>query len=143
MGGTRAEWLVERALGEEKIRLTTGPVPPPWLRVANRNGDSCEGMSGATAPMDETLLRRILDRYLYPEELRELCDEHEESLEGTKEELVARVLTIEDFDPAEAVEYLDHRELAELAGELGLNTQGPRDELFDRVLARVAGNPPP
>lgn len=93
--------------------------------------------------MDKTLLRRILDRYLYPEELRELCDEHEESLEGTKEELVARVLTIEDFDPAEAVEYLDHRELAELAGELGLSTQGARDELFDRVLARVAGNPPP
>ncbi|MGC2034978.1 MAG: SAP domain-containing protein [Thermoplasmata archaeon] len=90
--------------------------------------------------MDERLLRHILDRYLLPEELRELCDEHEEPTAGTKAELVERVMVIEDFDPAEAVEYLDHRELVEVSGEIGLPTDGTRDELLDRVLARVTGN---
>lgn len=92
--------------------------------------------------MDEKLLRQILDRYLLPEELRELCDEHEEPAAGTKAELVERILTIEDFDPAEAVEYLDHRELVEVSSEIGLPTEGTRDELFDRVLARVSVNAP-
>ncbi|MGA7861867.1 MAG: SAP domain-containing protein [Thermoplasmata archaeon] len=90
--------------------------------------------------MDEKLLRHILDRYLLPEELRELCDEHEEPTGGTKAELVERVLALENFDPAEAVEYLDHRELVEVSGENGLPTEGTRDQLFDRVLARVAGD---
>ena len=49
-------------------------------------------------------------------------------------------MVIEDFDPAEAVEYLDHRELVEVSGEIGLPTDGTRDELLDRVLARVTGN---
>jgi hypothetical protein len=93
-------------------------------------------------PVDEKLLRLVLDRYLLPEELRELCDEHEAPTEGTKAELVERVMAIEDLDPAEAVEYLDHRELAELSSAIGLPSEGSRDELFDRVLARVAGDPP-
>jgi hypothetical protein len=90
--------------------------------------------------MDEKLLRHILDRYLLPAELQELCDEHELPTDGTQVELGDRVMAIEEFDPAEAVEYLDRRELVELSRELGLLAEGTRDELFDRVLKRVVGD---
>lgn len=89
--------------------------------------------------MDAKLLRHILDRYLLPEELRELLDDHEEPTGGTTPELIDRVLAIEDLDPAEAVEFLDHRELVQVSRELGLPAEGSRDELFDRVLERVTG----
>lgn len=90
--------------------------------------------------MNPQLLRKVLDRYLLPEELRELCDDHEVSTEGAKAELVDRVMAIEEFDAAEAVEYLDHRELVEVAHDLGVAADGSRDEVFDRVLARIAGD---
>ncbi|HZY69719.1 MAG TPA: hypothetical protein VFF67_01920 [Thermoplasmata archaeon] len=90
--------------------------------------------------MNRPRLLHVLDRYLLPDELRELCDDHEASTEGGKSDLVDRIMAIEDLDPAEVVEYLDHRELIEVSGEFGLPTDGTRDELFDRVLARISEN---
>jgi hypothetical protein len=131
--------------------LRGGPAPCPrsatltrigFDRASSHTTESCIHRSPVppwVIPVDERLVRHILDRYLFDDELRELCDELELSVSGAKGELVDRLLATEDFDPAIALEYLDRRELTETADELGLSPEGTRDELLDRVLDRVAG----
>jgi hypothetical protein len=85
------------------------------------------------------LLKLILDRYLYKENVQDLADELGVAVSGTKGEIISRVIDDEGFDPADALSYLDKWQFRDLCDELDISDRGTRDELFGRVLKRIGG----
>src|SRR5437016_6110680 len=82
-----------------------------------------------------------LDRYLYKENVQDLCDELGLPVGGNKDELIFRVLGAPQFQPEMALAHVDKEGLKQLCDELGLRTQGTRDDLVDRVLQEIRARP--
>src|SRR2546422_1840232 len=82
-------------------------------------------------------LEYILGRYLYKEDLQEICDELELPVSGSKDDLIERVLDDDDFHPEMALPYIDKEGLKSLAEELELRTGGTREDLEKRILDSI------
>ncbi|MCI4327654.1 MAG: hypothetical protein L3K16_08515 [Thermoplasmata archaeon] len=83
--------------------------------------------------VDTGLLRFILSRYLYKEDVQDLLEELGLPVTGSKPELVNRLARSPEFDPSEALSFLRKEELADLCEEFGLPVSGSRPELVSRV----------
>lgn len=85
----------------------------------------------------DSILRHVLDRYLYKEDVQEICYELGLPGGGNKEDLEFRILGDSRFQPDMALSYVDKEGLKALCDELGLRTQGTREELEDRLLHAI------
>jgi hypothetical protein len=83
--------------------------------------------------MDTSLLRSILVRYLYKEDVQDLLDELGLPVSGSKSDLVGRLMRSRDFDPGDALSFLRKEELGDLCYELGMPVSGSRSDLIRRV----------
>src|SRR6266566_4003704 len=95
----------------------------------------------------ESILRHLLDRYLYKEDVQEICFELGLPGGGTKEDLEFRLLGEPRFQPEMAVAYVAKEGLKEFCDELGLSTSGTREDLegriFQTIRKRGGGRAPP
>ncbi len=88
-------------------------------------------------PTSESILRYVLDRYLYKENVQEICNELGLSGGGNKEELEFRVLGDPRFQPEMAISYVAKDGLKELCDDLGLRASGTREDLEGRILQTI------
>jgi uncharacterized membrane protein (GlpM family) len=79
----------------------------------------------------------ILDRFLYKEDVQQLARDRGLPTNRPKDELIALLLQSGRFVPAEALRYLNKRELRQLCQEYLLPDDGDREVLFRRVLAAI------
>ena len=95
----------------------------------------------------ESILRHVLDRYLYKEDVQEICFELGLPGGGTKEDLEFRLLGDSRFQPEMAISYVGKEGLKELCDELRLRASGTREDLEGRILqaihARAVSRPAP
>jgi len=85
----------------------------------------------------------VLEQYLYQEDVQELCDDLGLPVGGTKEDMIARLLSEPEFDPDDTLQYLDEKAIVELCEEWDLDTSGNRDHLLDLVSEAMAPAKPP
>jgi hypothetical protein len=111
-----------RQAKEERLRQ------PSSLEQPEDEEDEGEGNLG---------LEYILGRYLYKEDLQEICEELELTVSGSKDDLIERVLSDDDFNPEMALSYIDKDGLKSLAEELELRTGGTREDLERRILDTI------
>ncbi|HTT26281.1 MAG TPA: hypothetical protein VMH90_04895 [Thermoplasmata archaeon] len=90
-------------------------------------------------PPEPPTARRVLEEYLYKEDLQDLCDRYRLPARGNREELVARVLASPEFLARDALGYLDRPALVDLCREWGLDAEGKRDPLIGRALRAIQG----
>ena len=79
----------------------------------------------------------ILERFLYKEDVQQLARDRGLPTNRPKDELVALLLRSGRFVPAEALRYLNKRELRQICQEYLLPDDGDREVLFRRVLAAI------
>jgi hypothetical protein len=79
----------------------------------------------------------ILDRYLYKEDVQQLARDRGLPTNRPKDELIALLLASGRFVPAEALRYLNKRELRRICLEYLLLDDGDREALFRRVLTAI------
>ncbi|HZY92564.1 MAG TPA: hypothetical protein VFG07_07345 [Thermoplasmata archaeon] len=79
----------------------------------------------------------VLDRYLYKEDVQQLARDRGLPTNRPKDELIATLLGSGRFVPAEALRYLNKRELRQICREYLLPDEGGREVLFRRVLAAI------
>ncbi len=85
----------------------------------------------------ELELEYILGRFLYKEDLQDICKELELPVSGAKDDLIERVLSDEDFHPGMALSYVDKEGLKALAEDFDLRTGGTREDLERRILEAI------
>lgn len=83
------------------------------------------------------LVEEILFDYLSKEELQAIARDHDLPVSRTKDEIVGELLSIDDFDPAEAVAFLTVWQLRTLCQEHGMPSGAYRDALVERVIAAI------
>ena len=127
--GTHYSRLRDEPGSQFAHRERAGPqdVPPPTPRERKSKGFLTS----------ESIVQFALDRYLYKEDVQELCHELGLPGGGNKEELIFRVLGAPNFQPEMALAYVDKEGLKQLCDELGLRTQGTREDLVDRLLQAI------
>ena len=96
-----------------------------------------KGRGNTTLVRQDSIIDGIFTRFLYKEDVQELLDDLDLPVSGTKDELISRLLEHEDFDPEEALAYLDKEQFVALCDELDLPSRGTRDDLFKRVLEAI------
>lgn len=80
----------------------------------------------------------VLERCLYKEDLQELLSDLDLPVTGSKEELITRLKRVSEFDPRDALRFLDREELGRVCEELELPSGGLfRGSLEDRILAAI------
>ena len=79
----------------------------------------------------------VLDRYLYKEDVQQLARDRGLPTNRPKDELIASLLGSGRFVPAEALRYLNKRELRRICQEYLFPDDGDREVLFQRVLAAI------
>jgi hypothetical protein len=84
-----------------------------------------------------SVIRGILDQYLYKEEVQQLAREIGLPVSRNKDEIIEELLVNPDFDPVDAVRFLRVWQLQEILRERSLPSGAARNELFDRVVALV------
>lgn len=131
--GTRYAKIQEEIIGGRSERdpreeRRTGDVPAPTPR-RERPEDSLQ--------TSESILHHVLDRYLYKEDVQEICFELGLPGGGNKEDIEFRVMGDPKFEPAMALSYVDKEGLKQLCDELGLRTSGTREDLEDRILQAI------
>ncbi|MGP8075649.1 MAG: hypothetical protein ACLP8Y_02790 [Thermoplasmata archaeon] len=84
-----------------------------------------------------TLISDILDRYLYKEDVQQLARERGLSASGSKDEIIDGLVDSGRFDPADAVAYLNVRQLRRLCREYRLPEEGDRTQLVETVLEAI------
>ncbi|HTT46253.1 MAG TPA: hypothetical protein VMH38_09665 [Thermoplasmata archaeon] len=83
-------------------------------------------------------LEVVLTDHLYKEDVQELLSELHQPTTGPKDELVSRLMRCEQFDPREALRFLDRGELARASDESGLPSDGLfRGSLEGRILGAI------
>src|SRR5206468_2242347 len=82
----------------------------------------------------QSLTGHILDRFLYKENVQEICDELGLPVSGNKDDLVLRVLGDARFSAGMALNYVDKEGLKALCEELGFRPSGTRADLESRIL---------
>ena len=80
----------------------------------------------------------ILLRYLKKEDVQELCDDLGLPVDGSKEDLVARLVAESEFDPNDTLQYLDTEQLRELCLDWELDDSGTRDGLLEKISDAMA-----
>lgn len=85
----------------------------------------------------ERSIEYVLARFLYKEDVQELCEDLNLPVTGSKDHLISNLLEDEDFDPSEALAYLDKEELETLCDEWELADTGTRETLIRRVLKEL------
>jgi len=95
----------------------------------------------------ESILQHAMNRYLYKEDVQDLCRELNLPGGGNKDELVLRVLGAPELHPDMVFEHINKEDLKELCIDLNLGTHGTREDLVDRLIrtthARAVARPPP
>ncbi|MCI4345760.1 MAG: SAP domain-containing protein [Thermoplasmata archaeon] len=79
----------------------------------------------------------LLDRYLYKEDLQQLARDRGLPTNRSKDDLIRLLLGSGRFVPAEALRYLNRRELRRICQEYLLPDEGTREILFQRVLTAI------
>ncbi|MCI4367176.1 MAG: hypothetical protein L3K08_05450 [Thermoplasmata archaeon] len=95
--------------------------------------------------MDEPphTLRQILEEFLFKEDLQELCEGQGMGIDGSREDLISRLVGDADFDHRKALRYLDRPQLVEISQRWGLDDSGKLDPLRARVLREIRSAPRP
>jgi len=83
------------------------------------------------------LVEEILSDYLSKEDLQAIARDHDLPVSRTKDEIVGELLSLDDFDPAEAVAFLTVWQLRTLCQEHGMPSGAYRDTLVARVMAAI------
>jgi uncharacterized protein (TIGR02391 family) len=84
------------------------------------------------------LIRVILDRYLYREQIADLLDDLEDDASGSKDLLMRRLLQNRGFDPRHALELLGKDELAGLCRQRGKYDGADRTILIQQLVGVIA-----
>jgi len=85
----------------------------------------------------ESITRHILDRYLYKEEVQDICDDLDIPVTGNKDYLVSQILGDTGFTAEMALQRVDKEGLQDLCEDLELSKSGTRDDLEGRILNAV------
>jgi hypothetical protein len=85
--------------------------------------------------------RQILEEFLFKEDLQELCEGQGMSIDGSREDLISRLISDSDFDPRKALRCLDRPQLVEISQLWGLDDSGKLDPLRTRVLREIRSAP--
>jgi hypothetical protein len=85
----------------------------------------------------ESTIEWVLSKYLFKEDIEELLKQIGEPVDGSKEDVIARLLASEKFEEANALAYLDQVRLETLCDDLEIDSEGTREELFLRVLQQM------
>ncbi len=80
-----------------------------------------------------SVIREILDQYLYKEEVQQLAREIGLPVSRSKDEIIEELLVNPDFDPIDAVRFLHVWQLQQILKDRSLPSGAARNELFDRV----------
>ncbi len=84
-----------------------------------------------------SVIREILDQYLYKEDVQQLARDIGLPVTRDKDEIIEELLINPDFDPVDAVRFLRVWQLQDILRNRGMPSGASRDELFDRVAAMV------
>lgn len=93
--------------------------------------------------MNQALVDEILDQYLYYEDIQQLAKDRGIPVSWNKTKLINALLASGRFDSADAVAFLNLRELRRLCREWRLPSEGSRDELANTVLRAIRSEPGP
>jgi len=134
---------IDRILGTHYSRLQ-GDTGAPAERAPRVEKPSQSFPAGAPRQSmsddfqtSESILRHVLDRYLYKEDVQKICFELGLPGGGTKEDLEFRLLGDPRFQPDMAVAYVAKEGLKELCDELGISTSGTREDLEGRIYQMI------
>jgi hypothetical protein len=134
---------IDRILGTHYAKLQDGrEVPTDSPMRAGRHSQPPPDSPAREVTSDEfqtseSILRHVLDRYLYKEDVQEICFELGLPGGGNKEDLEFRLLGDPRFQPEMAVAYVAKEGLKELCDELGLSTSGTREDLEGRIYQMI------
>lgn len=84
-----------------------------------------------------SVIRKILEDYLYKEEVQQLARGIGLPVSRNKDEIIEELLTNPDFDPIEAIRFLRVWQLQKILRDWDLPSGAARNELFDRVATLV------
>ncbi len=93
--------------------------------------------------MNDALVSDILDRYLYYGDVQRLAKDRGIPVSWSKARLIEALLTSGRFDPADAIAFLNLRDLRRLCREWRLPIEGGRDDLAETVLKAIWGESEP
>jgi hypothetical protein len=79
------------------------------------------------------LLRQVFEDFLFKEDLQELCEGLGHSVDGSKEDLIGRLLGDPRFDPRLAIQRLEVPQLQDLCVQYGLDPSGKKGPLQVRL----------
>jgi hypothetical protein len=109
-----------------------GPERPqtPERAVSQRDSERASASQG--------IIDLVLGSYLYKEDVQQLLEDLDLPTSGSKEDLIVRLVRESNFDPREALKFVDREGLEDLCEKLGLPTGGIfRGSLEDRILAAI------